>query len=205
MLLNKSVPQIPDNFPKFGNALSRSFGRLLLVMFRWNIVGQYPDTNRIVIAVAPHTSNWDFVIGLVCKIAMGFRAHWLGKHSIFIWPFKGLLVGLGGIPVVRHAASDMVSQVADRYNSGGPLMLAIAPEGTRKKTEKLKTGFIRIAIEANVPIWLLAFDYQKRQLILGDVYYPTGDVDRDELFVREYFSQFQGKHPEQYCRAESSK
>jgi len=202
MDFRKTVPQPPDMYPRFGNAISRSFGRFVLRLFRWDIVGEYPDTNRVVIVVAPHTSNWDFVIGLACKFAMGFRAHWLGKHSIFMWPFKGLLIGLGGIPVIRHAASDMVSQVAERFKTGRPLMLAIAPEGTRKKTEKLKTGFIRIAIEAEVPIWFLALDYGKRQMILGDVYHPTGDIEKDELFVRNYYAQFKGRYPEQYCDVE---
>lgn len=199
MFKQNAVPQIPENWPKFGNTFTRALGRLVIGIFGWKIIGKYPETNRLVVAVAPHTSNWDFVIGLSCKFAMGFKTHWLGKHSIFIWPFNGLLRSLGGIPVVRHAASNMVEQVAARFEGDEAFVLTVAPEGTRKQVSKLKTGFLRIAIAAKVPVFMIAFDYEHKHLILGELYLPTGDLETDEQYIREYFMQYQGKYPEQYC------
>lgn len=193
------VPVLPEKFPKLGNAITRGIGHFFLALSGWRITGAFPDTNKVILAVAPHTSNWDFFLGLAAMFALGMRAHWLGKHTIFVWPIKGLLRFLGGIPVNRKAATDVVSQVATRFAEDGALILAVAPEGTRKRTEKLKTGFIRIATGANVPIFLVAFDFSCKEIKLGELYYPTGDIDVDEQYVRQYFYAFEGKNPDQYC------
>lgn len=195
----KRVPDLPKKFPRLGNAVTRGIGRFFLSITGWRITGNFPDTNKVILAVAPHTSNWDFFVGLAAMFALGMRAHWLGKHTIFIWPINGLLRSLGGIPVNRKAANDVVDQVAKRFAEEGPLVLAVAPEGTRKRTAKLKTGFIRIAIGSNVPIFLVGFDFSCKEIKLGELYYPTGDVDVDELNVRQYFYAFEGKNPDQYC------
>lgn len=198
-MAEKRVPNLPEKFPKLGNAVSRKMGRIFLALMGWRITGQFPDTNKVILAVAPHTSNWDFFVGVAAMFGLGMKAHWLGKHSIFVWPIKRILVAMGGIPVNRKAAQDVVSQVADRFHGAESLILALAPEGTRKSTPKLKTGFIRMAVAGEVPVFLVGFDYATKTIVLGELYHPTGDIDADEAAVREYFYQFKGKNPGQYC------
>jgi 1-acyl-sn-glycerol-3-phosphate acyltransferase len=193
------VPGIPENFPTLGNSVTRAIGRFFLRRFGWRVTGAFPETNRFIAAVAPHTSNWDFPVGLAAMFALGFRGHWLGKKSMFVWPIGWLMRALGGIPVDRAAPTGIVGQIAERFDTGEPLILAVAPEGTRRRVAKLKTGFIRIAIAARVPIFLIAFDYGPREINLGKLFYPTGDLDVDEQFIRDYFREFQGKYPDQYC------
>lgn len=198
-MAEKRVPDLPPRFPTLGNAVSRSIGRFFLALMGWRITGRFPDTNKVILAVAPHTSNWDFFVGLAAMFGLGFKARWLGKHTIFVWPIKSLMVAMGGIPVNRKAAQDVVSQVADRFHTDESMILAIAPEGTRKRIPKLKTGFIRMAIAGEVPIFLVGFDFPTKRIVLGELYQPTGDIDADEAAVREYFHQFKGRNPDQYC------
>jgi 1-acyl-sn-glycerol-3-phosphate acyltransferase len=196
---DKRVPKLPAQFPQLGNRVTRSIGHFFLSLMGWRITGSFPETNKVVLAVAPHTSNWDFFVGLAAMFALGLKAHWLGKHTIFIWPIKRLLTAVGGVPVNRGAAKDVVSQVAERFEQSEALILALAPEGTRKQTPKLKTGFIRMAIAAKVPVFLIGFDFPTKEIVLGELYHPTGDVDVDEKAVRSYFYQFKGRNPDQYC------
>ena len=164
----------------------------------WRMIGSLPERSKMIIAVAPHTSNWDFFIGLFALFGIGARLHWIGKHTLFRWPVKNLLLGLGGIPVNRTAAQDFVEQVVRRFDTADYLVLAMTPEGTRKKVEKLKTGFLRIAVSAEIPILLVGFDFAKKQIRIGELFQPTGDIERDERFVYDYFRQFTGKWPDRY-------
>lgn len=192
------LPKLPEGWETFGNAFSRWFGRTVLKILGWHAEGELPNENKLMFAVAPHTSNWDFIIGLMLMFAMGFKVHWLGKHSIFTWPFKGLMESWGGIPVYRHSPKGFVEQVADQFRTHEKLHIAIAPEGTRSKVGKLKTGFIRMALAADVPIMRASIDYKKKAVIFGDLYYPTGDLEQDERNCYEYFKQFTAKFPENY-------
>lgn len=192
------IPDLPDFYPSAGNAFSHWLGRLGLRLFGWRVSGQFPPKHKMVFVVAPHTSNWDFFIGMFAKLALGVKIHWLAKHSIFVWPVGGLLKHLGGIPVKRDAAQGFAEQIAERYRQSETLFIAITPEGTRSKVEKLKTGFLRIAEEADVPILLIGFDYPSKQIVVADIFQPTGDLDKDEQAVRDYFYRFKGKRPELY-------
>ncbi len=192
------LPKVPEGWEPFGNAFSRWFGRSVLGLLGWSTEGELPNEPKLMFAVAPHTSNWDFIIGLMTMFAIGFKVNWLGKHSIFVWPFKGLMTSWGGIPVYRHSPKGFVEQVADQYLSHEKLHIAIAPEGTRSKVGKLKTGFIRMAVAANVPIFRVSIDYKKKKVIFGDLYIPTGDLEKDERNCYDYFKQFNGKFPDNY-------
>jgi 1-acyl-sn-glycerol-3-phosphate acyltransferase len=148
--------------------------------------------------VAPHTSNWDFVVGLAAMLALGLDVRWLGKNTIFRPPFRALLQWLGGIPVDRRAADDVVEHAVAAFRDRERLFLGLAPEGTRKKVRRWKSGFYRIAQGAGVPILLAALNYRTRAVELGPLFVPTGDYEADLEVMRSRFSKAMARHPALY-------
>lgn len=162
----------------------------------WDIEGKLPDLTHYIIAVIPHTTNWDFIIGLVVKWSMNLKVNYIGKHQLFRFPYGFIFRWLGGRPVNRKQSNNLVKQVSDIYKQEKTFILALAPEGTRKKTKKIKTGFYHIAEEANIPILQIGFDFQKRRVIVGDLFYPTGNKKEDmEVFMQFYYN-IVPKYPE---------
>ncbi|WP_273284975.1 lysophospholipid acyltransferase family protein [Reinekea forsetii] len=192
------IPPLPDNWDSFGNRFTRWLGRTLFGALGWSFAGELPNQPKLMFVVAPHTSNWDFFIGLFGMLAIGFKGRWLGKHSLFVWPIKGLMTRLGGIPVYRHAPRGMVEQVVDQYQQHARLHLAVTPEGTRAKVGKFKNGFLRIAIGAGIPIAPVGFDYREKKIVFGELFYPTGDLIQDERTCYQYFTRFTAKYPQNY-------
>lgn len=192
------IPTIPSTWEPFGQGVSRWFGRTMLKLMGWRFEGTLPEEKKLIFAVAPHTSNWDFVIGLFGMFALGFKVHWLGKHTLFKPPFGVIMRFWGGIPVYRHAPKGFVEQVADQFAEHDQLLIAIAPEGTRSKVGKLKTGFLRMADAADVPVLLTSMDYQKKAIIFGELFHTTGDLTADERHCYEFFKQFNARFPEKY-------
>ncbi|TCS41311.1 lysophospholipid acyltransferase family protein [Reinekea marinisedimentorum] len=190
--------QIPAGWEPFGNRFSRWFGRTALKLTGWKIEGQLPNESKLMFAVAPHTSNLDFFIGLMVMFQIGFKVNWIAKHSLFKWPIKGLLEHWGGIPVYRHAPKGFVDQVVDQFNSHEKLHIAVAPEGTRSKVGKFKTGFLRIAQGAAIPVLRVGFDYKRKTVVFGDLFYPTGDMEADERACYQYHQRFTAKAPDLY-------
>jgi len=192
-----SQPEMPENSPKMGNALTRWTGRSMLRLMGWRIEGEIPNIRQIVICAAPHTSNWDFVVGMFVVLALGVRFSFLMKEEAFVWPLKGLFMRLGGIPLNRREAEDIVEHTVNWYQNHDQVWLAITPEGTRSKVEKWKTGFLRIAHQANVPILLVAWHYPERVLLIDRVQNASGDHASDIAELQSYYCQrFVGKHPE---------
>ena len=181
-----------------GGAFSRWLGRTVLRLSGWKILGEIPAIPEMVIIVAPHTSNWDFIIGIAAKLALNLKASWLGKHSIFFWPLTPLLRHLGGIPVDRNSAQGVVEDVAHLFKTRDHLVLALSPEGTRKRVEKWKTGFYRIAVLAAVPILMIRLDYATKAITIGPLLHPTGDLEQDLTHISEFFAGATGKHPDQF-------
>lgn len=167
-------------------------------MFGWKVVGALPDEPRFVLIVAPHTSNTDFYIGVLAKIAADIDASWLGKHSIFVFPVAGILRWFGGEPVDRSTSQGIVEAAIERFRTRAQWVLAMAPEGTRKRVEHWKSGFYRIAIGAGVPILPVIFDYSRKVVDLGSLYWPTGDEAVDLGELRSRYKSSMGKHPEGY-------
>jgi 1-acyl-sn-glycerol-3-phosphate acyltransferase len=176
----------------------RVIGFLGLRVLGWRADGGFPDVPKAIVIVAPHTSNWDFFVGLFADLAIDLDAHFLGKHSLFRWPVKRLLRWLGGIPVQRGTSKNYVDQLVEEFARRDSLVLAIAPEGTRKKVEHWRSGFYHIARGANVPIVLVALDYGHKVVVIGPVFEPTGDFDADMVGIKAHFSQFTAKHPDQF-------
>jgi 1-acyl-sn-glycerol-3-phosphate acyltransferase len=125
--------------------------KAILKFFGWNIVGDVPEPKKYIAVCAPHTSNWDFILFLCVRAYFRIKFHWIGKHTIFMWPFGWLFKKLGGIPVNRSKANNLVDQVVEQFNSHDEFMLAIAPSGTRKYVDHWKSGFYRMALAAKVP------------------------------------------------------
>jgi 1-acyl-sn-glycerol-3-phosphate acyltransferase len=160
----------------------------------WRLEGEFPDVPRLVLIVAPHSSWWDGIFGLLFKVALGVDIAFMAKRELFRWPLGALLRRLGGIPIERKAAHDVVEQMVDRFRTRDRLWLGIEPEGTRKAVTRWKSGFWHIAREAGVPILPGYFDYPRKVIGLGPLFHPTDDKDADIAALREYYRPFRGKH-----------
>lgn len=169
-------------------------------MSGWHFIGAIPDLPKFVLIIAPHTSNWDFFVGVGALFSLGLKLQFLGKDSIFRWPIGLVMRWLGGIPVDRSVSRDRVSDSVAAFKSRDKLILGVAPEGTRKKVEEWKTGFYHVARGAGVPIVPVAFDYGKKAIIIGKPFTPTGDVEGDIEKLRAFFSDVTAKRPENYVR-----
>lgn len=170
----------------------RALGRAYLRLGGWRIEGTFPAEPKVVAIVAPHTSNWDFFLGLAILFALEFRASWLGKHTLFRGPAKRLLLRLGGIPVDRRASRGVVDDCVGAFEAAPALLLALAPEGTRKGAQRWRTGFYQIAAAAGVPILPVGFDFGRRTVHLMPVFRPTGNQDRDLPLIQGLFREVRG-------------
>ncbi len=154
---------------------------------------------KCVICVAPHTSNWDFIIGELAAHAWGFKTGFLMKNTWFFWPMGYIMRALGGIPVKQHEHTNVTSQVVAELTSRERLAIAVTPEGTRSRTEHWHKGFLHIAREANVPVLLAYIDYDTREVCIDREFIPGNDIDADLNTIKEYYSTHRGKHPEKFA------
>ncbi|MEP5791793.1 MAG: lysophospholipid acyltransferase family protein [Cyclobacteriaceae bacterium] len=179
----------------------RAFFRFCFWITGWKVVGKRPDIAKYVLIVAPHTSNWDFFVGVAARSISYLRSDFLAKNSLFKIPIVGwVLKKMGGHAVDRSKNSNMVDQVVDLYHQHDEFVVTITPEGTRSYVPKWKTGFYRIADKANVPIVMVGFDFPNKQVIYREPFYPTGDMESDMEVILDYFRQIKGKHPENGVR-----
>lgn len=184
-------------FPRRGSALTRRVAASLFRLIGWRFEGAMPELPKFVLIVAPHTSNWDFPVGLIAKFAIGFRATFLAKHTLFTWPMGPILRWLGGEPVDRTARHGVVSQVVARFAAEERYILVIAPEGTRRGAP-WKMGFYHIARGAGVPILPVAFDWARRTIRFHPPMHPTDDEAADRAALRACFSAAMARHPDDY-------
>jgi 1-acyl-sn-glycerol-3-phosphate acyltransferase len=191
------LPVIPASLPRRYSNLGQKVGLgLLKLLGGWSIQGDVPAHNKMVIAVAPHTSNQDFFVGIAAALALDLNIRFLGKHSIFVWPVKRLLLSLGGIPVDRRHPHGVVGQVVAEFAKSDSLLLGLSPEGSRKKVEQWRSGFWFIAKQAQVPICLIGLDYSQKQVVFGPCF-ASGENFADDLQrIRAFFQQMTAKYPE---------
>lgn len=176
-----------------------NLARRLLKWMGWGVEVSVPDLPKAIICVAPHTSNWDFLIGELAIRAVGRKAGFMMKSSWFFFPLGCLFKALGGIPVKRrNKDQSLVDVMVQRFNSEERLVVAITPEGTRSRTAAWHTGFLRIAREANVPIMLAVIDFRMKKAIINDMFIPTGDTEADMRVIKQYYKPFTGRHPENF-------
>ena len=174
---------------------------LILKVSGWKVDITAPRRDKCIICVAPHTSNWDFILGLCSYHSLGRKANFLMKKFWFFFPLGFLLKGLGGIPVpARDKKSNLTDEIIKKFDSSEYINLAVTPEGTRSRVEKWRTGFLYISYGAHVPIQLGIIDYSTKTVLVKDEYIPTGNIEKDMDFVKEYYSAYKnaGKYPEKF-------
>ncbi len=159
--------------------------RALLYLTRWRIQSGPPDLARAVLVFAPHSSNWDFLVGVMSMFALDLKVSWLGKHTMFRRPWGGLMRWLGGIPVDRSSPGGMVDDIQRAFRSREQLLLGIAPEGTRSTEGSWRSGFWRIAKAADVPLVLVFFDYARRVIGFEAPFDPTDDFEADREALQQ--------------------
>ena len=186
--LPPSAPRVRPN--RFG----RWFGRTLLRLGGWRMVGRFPDLPRVVLIGAPHSSNWDGVWGFAAKLALGLDIKILGKHQLFWWPMGSILRRLGVIAVDRSAAHGVVEQAASLIAQADQFWFGLAPEGTRRQVERWKPGFWKIAKAAGVPVVPAYFHYPDKIIGIGPVFELTDDMMGDIGRIRDWYRPWQGKH-----------
>ena len=164
----------------------------------WRLEGNFPDIPKMVVIVAPHTSNWDFVGGFFAYLALDLDATWFGKHTLFKWPFGAFFRHFGGIPIKRGRSASVVELYVEEFERRERMVLAIAPEGTRKKVRSWKSGFYRIAVGAKVPIVPVAIDYGRKVLKIDAPFEPTGSFDDDLPAIRARYAGVVARHPDQF-------
>jgi len=164
------------------------------------------ELKKYVIIVVPHTSNWDFPVGVAARKLMGLKTRYVAKKELFKWPIGGTLIGLGGFPVDRSKNTSFVDQVVALFDQHDEFAITVAPEGTRGRVEKWKTGFYHMALQAGVPIVTVGFDYQKKTVEVGEPYMPTGDIDLDFEVFHAFFRNITPRYPEnaQYFNSKGS-
>ncbi len=182
------------------NNLFRAGSIAFLKATSWKIEGSLPpEASKSVLIAAPHTSNWDLPYTLMVCFALNLNIYWMGKSSIFKWPFGGIMRWLGGISVNREQSTNLVAASAQAISEAdAPLQLVVPPEGTRGKTRHWKTGFYYIALQAKVPIVMAYMDYSQKRSGLGPLFYPSGDIEKDMIAIKAFYAPFKGKNESQF-------
>ena len=174
----------------------RIIAKCLLRLGGWTAVGEKPAVRKAVFIAAPHTSNWDGIWALIYKVSMNLEIHFFAKQSLFWFPLGALLRGLGGIPLNRNEPRSVVRQAVDAFNENDEFYFALAPEGTRSLRTHWKSGFYRIAMDANVPVVLGFFDYREKRLGFGPTIELTGDRGADLATMQDFYGTVTARWPE---------
>jgi 1-acyl-sn-glycerol-3-phosphate acyltransferase len=169
----------------------------LLRLFGWTASLTWPPEPRGIILVYPHTSNWDFIVGVLYRIGTGLPAHWMGKDSMFRWPLGRFYLRIGGVPVNRRERLGVVAALSEEYRRRDWIWLAIAPEGTRSHTDHLKSGFYQLALALDLPIGLGYIDYGRRHIGIDRYVRMSGDEAQDLALLRDYYGDKRGRIPSQ--------
>lgn len=182
-------------YPKRGWSFVQSLGRAAMRLSGWRFDGALPELPKYVLIVAPHTSNWDFPVGLAAMFALDLDARWFMKDSMFRGPFGRLFRALGGRPIRRESSEGVVAEVAGMIRTEPHFVLAIAPEGTRKQVSDWRSGFYRIAESAGVPIVPVRFDFRRREIGIGAPMRPTGNLAADVAALKALFRPDMARNP----------
>ncbi|MDD4727727.1 MAG: 1-acyl-sn-glycerol-3-phosphate acyltransferase [Dysgonamonadaceae bacterium] len=180
--------------------MKKKISQFVLKLMGWKIGNVTPEIPKCVIAVAPHTSNMDFIIGKLAYTAIGRNTNFLIKKGWFVFPFNIFFNSIGGIPVDRDRKTSITDKMAVEFENRKKFQLALTPEGTRKRANKWKKGFYFIALKAKVPIALVALDYGTKTVSFLDTFYPTGDVDGDIKIIRSKYNHIEARHPNQFVK-----
>lgn len=172
--------------------------RFILKLAGWKTEGKVPELKKFVVVVAPHTSNWDYVIGQLFYFSMGIKAKIMIKKELFFFPIGFILKSIGGVPVERQRKTDIVERMAEEIRRSDEYILTITPEGTRKKVTEWKRGFYRIARAAEVPVLPGYFDYKRKVVGIGEPFFTSNDEDADMRRIKLFFKDIAPKYPEKF-------
>lgn len=195
---SRLVPEVGDQIHRRGNFITGAIARLFMLASGWRFTGTLPNLRKFVIIVAPHTSNWDFPIGVQAMFALGIRGTFLGKDTLFKPPFGFIFRWLGGVPVDRKSSHNVVDQTIAYFHKRDQMILALSPEGTRKRIDRWRTGFYWVAVGAKLPIVPVAFDFPNKRYIIHEPQVMTGSPDVDIPHLRSFFKAEQACRPELY-------
>ncbi len=176
--------------------MGRRLAAWALCLVGWRVEGETPVQPKLVVIVAPHTSNRDFVPGLLAGWALGLKLSWIGKHTLFRWPYGWFMRWIGGIPVRRDMSQGVVEQMVSVFDASEKLALVLAPEGTRRPLPYWRSGFYHIAVEAGVPIGLGFINGAEKLIGLGPILTPSGNIRSDMDKIRAFYSGILGIRPE---------
>jgi 1-acyl-sn-glycerol-3-phosphate acyltransferase len=198
-----SRTQIPFKYRASRPKIVQWLARWFLRVFGWKVEGLVPPVagnQNLVLIAGPHTSNWDGVFGFAAILGLDAKITFFGKYTLFNKPVLGrFLKYMGGIPVDKAKPGRGLTDVAiENIKKLNGSLIAMSPEGTRAKTEKMRSGFLRIAKAVEGQIFLGAFDFANKRIVLDKFYNPSGNNEEDLKWVRNYFMQFQAKHPQNY-------
>lgn len=193
-----SLPEIPERHRGQRWRFTRWLSRSLLRLAGWRVVGAVPEHSRLILVVGPHTSNWDFVYGVLAILATNFNIHWLGKNSLFKQPLTALMTWFGGIPVNRDNPKGVVEDIAEKFRRADALSVIITPEGTRSRVDNIKTGFVRIAQAADCLMLVTTVDFPSKTVRLGETFKASGDAEADVERIVRLFSEVTPKHPDNF-------
>jgi 1-acyl-sn-glycerol-3-phosphate acyltransferase len=182
------------------NTVMRGLSIGFLKLAGWKVEGALPpEATKSVLIAAPHTSNWDLPYTLMVAFELRMNMYWMGKQSIFQFPFGSVMRWLGGIPVNREQSTNLVAASAQALEKAdGKVQLIVPPEGTRSKARYWKTGFYYIALGAKVPIVMAYMDYPQKRAGLGPLFYPSGDIEKDMVAIKAFYAPFKGKHADRF-------
>jgi 1-acyl-sn-glycerol-3-phosphate acyltransferase len=172
---------------------------ILLNVLGWKLINGFPkDLKKYIVIAAPHTSNWDFPLGILVRYAEGVKINFIGKKSLFKPPFGFVFRALGGTPVDRTKNNNMVQNLIDVFNTEERFIFALSPEGTRKKVSAWKTGFYHVAKGAHIPIVLATLNFGEKEVLINEPYYLTDSMEKDFLYFHNFFKNIKGKNPGQF-------
>jgi len=178
--------------------MKKLISRGVLKLMGWKVIGNIPTAKKYIIIVAPHTSNWDFVVGRCFGYLLEIKAKFFGKSQLFRFPFGWLFRLMGGIPVDRAKHNNLVSFAIDLFNVSDELVIGLAPEGSRSSVEAWKLGFYHIAVGANIPIAVSFLDYQKKEAGIGFMFKPSGNLSQDLKKIEAFYQTISPKYSEKY-------
>jgi len=178
--------------------LFKFIGKFYFKLIGWKVIGEVPENDKYVFIVAPHTSQIDFLMGIMYCAVEGLKPKILIKKEAFFFPIGKILRSIGGVPVDRITNRHLADELIKEFNSHEKFVLNIAPEGTRKLVTRWKKGFYHIATAANVPICLSFIDYKTKTIGSGPLLYPTGNYAEDLKIIKDFYRDMEGKHRDRF-------
>jgi len=179
-------PIISPAAPRMGNTLTRAIGGGLLKLFGWKVEGQLPNEAKVILVGEPHTSNWDFILIMCAAQSVGFRMSYIMKKEAFFWPLGGFFKWMGGLPIERKKGQDSLSQIVQHIEANVRIFLAITPSGSRSPKDKYKSGYLRLAKNLDIPLFLIGLHAPTKSIVLDQLIDVAGDINAQNKSIKDY-------------------